>query len=205
MNDNNEILEFLKQHNAIVYGHFLYTSGKHGEVYINKDAIYIKPKVISELCLNISKMINDTDFEVICAPTIGGVIMSQWIAYHSSNLKNSEILSVFSEEVEGKRVLKRGYDKIVDNKKVIVVDDILTTGSSIKKVIDTVRSCNGIVMGSACLVNRGSVTSDDIGSPFLKNLLSIDFKSFDPEACPLCKRHVPINKELGKGKKIQSL
>jgi len=205
MNDNNEILEFLKKHNAIVYGHFLYTSGKHGEVYINKDAIYIKPKVISELCLKISKMINDVDFEVVCAPTIGGVILSQWIAYHSSNLKNSEIFSVFSEEVDGKRVLKRGYDKVVENKKVIVVDDILTTGSSIKKVIDTVRDCKGIVQGSACLVNRGNVSADTIGSPFLKNLLSIDFQSFDPEDCPLCKSQIPINRELGKGKKIKNL
>jgi orotate phosphoribosyltransferase len=205
MSENNDVLEFLKKHNAIVYGHFIYTSGKHGKVYINKDALYIKPKVISELCLEMSKIVQNINFDVVCAPTIGGVILSQWIAYHSSNLKNCEILSVFSEEVDGKRVLKRGYDKVIENKKVIVVDDVLTTGSSIKKVIDAVRSCNGIVQGSLSLVNRGNVSADDIGSPFLKSLLNINFESFEPEVCPLCKNNIPINRDLGKGKKMQNL
>ncbi|PMP84611.1 MAG: orotate phosphoribosyltransferase [Thermodesulfobium narugense] len=205
MSENNEILTLLREHNAIVYGHFLYTSGKHGEVYINKDAIYIKPKVVSELCLKMSIMVRDIDFEVVCAPTIGGVILSQWIAYHSSNLKNTEILSVFSEEVNGKRVLKRGYDKVVENKKILVVDDILTTGSSIKKVISAVKDCKGIIQGSVCLVNRGKVNASDIDSPFLSSLLNIDFKSYEPEECPLCKRNIPINTDLGKGKKLQNL
>lgn len=102
----------------------------------------------------------------------------------------------------GNFVIKRGYDKLVTGRRVLVVEDILTTGGSIRKTIEAVRNINGRVIAAAALCNRGSVTAEAIGAPELFSLINIDFQSYNPAECLLCKAGVPINTNVGKGKQF---
>src|SRR3989338_415709 len=146
---------FNKTGGLIQNSHIVYTSGKHGEMYLNKDAIYPHTKDISLICQEIAKRYQDKGIEVVSAPALGGIILSQWTAYHLSNLTSKEVLGVYTEKTPDKnQVFTRGYDKLVKGKKVLVVEDITTTGGSVKKVIASVEAAGGEVVGVCILANR---------------------------------------------------
>lgn len=200
-------LKIFKKISAIITKtHVVYASTKHGNAYVNKDAVYPHTKEIARLCKMIAEKFKGQGVEVVAAPTIGGVILSQWTAHYLSKFDKKDVLAVFAEEEslpsgEKKRFFKRGYDKLIPNKKVLVVEDILTTGGSVKKVIDAVKSLNGNVVACAALVNRGSVKDEDVGAR-VSALVDIDLTSWDENDCPLCKRGVPVNTDVGKGREF---
>ena len=194
-------LQILSSVGAVITdSHIVYKSGKHGSVYVNKDAVYAHTAKTSRLCIDIALLFADEDVDVVVAPAIGGVILSQWIAYHLSSMRGSEVLSVYAEKFEDTFVIKRGYDKLLSGKNVLVVEDVLTTGGSVKKVIEVTRSVGGNVIGLGALFNRGGVTSEDVANvPKLVSLIDMEFDMWDEADCPLCKEGVPINTDIGKG------
>jgi orotate phosphoribosyltransferase len=102
-------------------------------------------------------------------------------------------------------VIKRGYDHLCKFKRVLVVEDILTTGGSVKKVIETARAIPAEVIGVAALCNRGNLTSQELGNvPDLFVLANITLDAWDEKDCPLCKKGVPINTDVGKGLEYQT-
>ncbi|HRP59348.1 MAG TPA: phosphoribosyltransferase family protein, partial [Vicingus sp.] len=152
----NDVLSLLKSVNAVITDdHFVYTSGKHGSVYINKDALYPHTKLASQVGKMFAEQTTDLEIDVVAAPALGGIILSQWTANHLSQLKGKEILGVYTEKDEQKnQVFTRGYDKLVTGKKVLVIEDLTTTGGSVKKVVDTVRQVGGEVVIVGVMVNR---------------------------------------------------
>lgn len=198
-----DIIKILKSINAIVTeNHFVYTSGKHGSVYVRKDLLYPHTKITSDVCMFFAEKFKSKKVDVVVAPSLGGIVLSQWTAYHLSKLKGKEILSLFTEKDENSnQVFKRGYDTLVKEKNVVIIEDLATTGGSIKKVINSVRNAGGIVTGVGVMVNRDpkSVTSKSIGAP-LYSLGTLIAESFDEEKCPLCKSKIPINTIVGHGK-----
>ena len=206
--DEDEVRKILQELGAVIdNSHIVYTSGKHGSAYVNKDAIYPHTSETSYLCQLIAEYFIDDDVEVVIAPAIGGVILSQWIAYHLSqlNITGKEILGVYAEKVEGcdAFVIKRGYDKIITGKNVLVVEDVLTTGGSVKKVIDATRVAGGNVLGLGVLCNRGGITPTDVSDvPKLFSLVNIKLDAWDEADCPLCKQEIPINTNVGKGREF---
>jgi orotate phosphoribosyltransferase len=195
------VLKVFKSVKAIISGHFVLTSSLHARTYINKDAVYMHPQRISWLCRLIAKEFYKDEVEVVIAPAVGGVILSQWVAYHLFKLTRKDVLAVYAEKDGKGFVIKRGYDKAIFGKRVLIVEDILTTGGSVKKVVDLVRANNGIVVGVAALCNRGRVTADDISSPpKFFTLIDIEIETWTEEKCPLCGESVPINPNLGKGR-----
>jgi len=98
-------------------------------------------------------------------------------------------------------VLKRGYDKIVKGKKVLITEDVLTTGGSVAKSIQAIREAGGEVVGAVAICNRGGVTAEMLGIPFLTAFMNIDLPSWPEDECPMCKADKPINVEVGHGKK----
>ncbi len=203
-----ETLEILQRHKAVITGsHIVYTSGKHGSAYVNKDAIYPHPEAISTLCHSLAEAFVEDDVQVVIAPAIGGVILSHWIAHILPDILHSpdppEVLGVFAEKEDDFFVIKRGYDKLVAGKNVLVVEDILTTGKSVKMVVAAARAVGGTVVGVGALVNRGNVTAKDVGGvPKLVALASISLEAWDEADCPLCKYNVPINTDVGHGRKF---
>lgn len=201
---DNEILEILKKTNTINdNSHFVYTSGKHAKSYINKDAIFPHTKYTSRIAEIIAEKFIDSKIDVVAGPSLGGIILSQWTAYHLSRLNNKEVLSVYTEKTPDKnQILTRGYDKIVRDKNVLIVEDIVTTGGSVKKVINSIKNAGGKVVAACSIVNKDPehIDPEYIGAPYAY-LTTYDTEVYDEKGCPLCKQNIPINTTLGHGKK----
>ncbi len=208
-----QALEILGRVNAVIAGsHVVYASGKHGSAYVNKDAVYPYTGAIDALCLQTAEWFCNIGTDVVLAPALGGIVLTQWTASHLTKLTGCEVLAVYAEkeaifgEVPGiqiseRFVLKRGYDKLVKDKRVLVVEDILTTGGTVKKVVELVRASGGTVIGVGALCNRGGVTAKDLGDvPHLHSLVNITLDAWEEKNCPLCAQGVPINTEVGKGR-----
>lgn len=183
--------------------HLVYTSGRHGSSYVNKDALYPHTAATSEVCARIAAHFAAAGIEVVAGPTVGGVIMAQWTAHHLGELVGREVLAVFAEEVPDaepkRRVFRRGYDALVAGRRVLVVEDVLTTGGSVRLVVEAVVAAGGTVVGVGALANRGGVTAAQIGAPELFSLVEVPLTSYPADACPLCAAGVPINTRVGKG------
>lgn len=203
--ESNDLLDiFGKTGGFITNSHIVYTSGKHGEVYFNKDAIYPHTKEISRICKEIALRNKDSGIEIVAGPALGGIILSQWTAYHLSEMCGNEIMGVYTEKTPDKnQIFTRGYDKLVKNKKVLVVEDITTTGGSVKKVIDSVRQAGGKVIGVCVLVNRDpdNINSNFITAPFTA-LAQVKAQAWDEADCPMCQNNKPINATVGKGREF---
>lgn len=201
----SRILDILKKTKAVITkSHFVYTSGKHGSVYINKDIIYAHPKEASQVGKLFAKKFIDYSIDVVVAPALGGIILSQWTAFHLSKLKNKEVLGVYTEKTPEKdQALTRGYDLIVKGKNVLVVEDLTTTGESVKKVINSVKKAKGRIIAVGVMINRDpeKVNAKTIGAPFFA-LGIFKAEAFDQDRCPLCKKKIPINTTVGHGKKF---
>jgi orotate phosphoribosyltransferase len=204
-----ETLQILKEFNAILENdHFVYVSGDHGSSWINKDAIFPHTKYISRLGLLLAEAIMDLKPEVICAPAIAGIIVAQWTAYHLG------VLSVFAEHdpswktdldsdpIAGIKVpfiLRRGYDKMVTNRRVIIVDDVVNTGFSILSTMDAVSKAGGDVVAIASLINRGNIDMSKMNHKKFIYLLEYDIPLWPASECELCKDGVPVNTNYGHG------
>ena len=200
----DEVLQMLRDSGAIITdSHIVYTSSKHGSIYVNKDALYPHTAYSSRIGELFAEVNKDKEIDVVAAPALGGIILSQWTAHHLSQTKDKEILGVYTEkDVEKNQVFTRGYDKLVAGKNVLVVEDLTTTGGSVLKVVNSVRNAGGNVVGVSVMVNRNpeGVTSDMYGAPF-SALAVLKAEAFDEADCPLCASGVPINTTVGHGKK----
>lgn len=200
----SDVVSILRKVGGVITdSHFVYTSGKHGSVYINKDAVYTHVNETSKIGKMFATKFKNKAVDVVAAPALGGIILSQWTAYHLSKLKGKEVLSVYTEKtLEKDQVFTRGYDKLVKNKKVLVIEDLTTTGGSVKKVVKSVKKAGGKVIGVAVMVNRNpkGVNAKFMGVPFTA-LRVLKAEAFDEKNCELCKKSVPINTTVGHGKK----
>ncbi len=191
---------------AVITGsHIVYTSGKHGSDYVNKDAVYPHTEKTDELCQIIARRFQGMNVEVVVAPAVGGVILSEGVARHLTKMTGREVLGVYAEKTEDgeSMIIKRGYDKFIPGKRVLIVDDVLTTGGSVKKLVELVKSLNGTVVGVGALCNRGNVQPADLGDvPVLDALTEVQMATYEEVECPLCAQDVPINTELGKGREF---
>lgn len=201
----SKAINILKNVGAItVNSHVVLTTGRHSDGYINLDKLMPHTEDASEMGKLFAEKYQNMGIDVVAGPAVGGIILSQWVAYHLSKLKNKEILSVFAEKDNQKnQILDRGFDKLVKGKKVLVVEDFTTTGGSVKKVVDEVKRNGGKVIATCVILNRepDKVNSDSIGAPF-DSLDVFIVQSWGEEECPMCEKKVPINTEVGHGKEF---
>ena len=206
--DKEQIMQIFLRTGVFRTGHFGLNSGLHSKEYINKDAIFPHTEDISTLGLEIAMKFADDDIDVVVGPEKGGIIVSQWVAYHLTKLRGQEVLSVYVEkkvilDIRVEFKFTRGYDELVRGKRVLIVEDILTTGGSVKVVVDLVRSTGGVVVGLGALCNRGKVTANNVGDvPKFVALIDVELETYLPNKkdWPLCKEGIPMNKDVGKGK-----
>lgn len=198
------VLEIFAENRAIITkSHIVYTSGKHGSEYVNKDAIYPDTEAVDELCRLIAKHFKNYEVQVVVAPAVGGVILSHEVASELTRLCEYTVLGVYAEKAEegDTMIFKRGYGDFIPKRRVLVVDDVLTTGGSIKKVVEAIRALGGEVVGVGVLCNRGGVKAADISDvPELFSLSNVQMAAYDETECPFCKAGLPINTEVGKGR-----
>ena len=182
---------------VIVDSHVVYTSGRHGTAYVNKDAVYPHPEHVSTLCRMLADAAAADRPEVVCGPALGGIILSQWTAHHLG------ALAVYAEKLPGGGLaLRRGYDRIVAGRRVLVVEDIVTTGGSVRQTVAAVRAAGGEVTRVTALCNRGGITAADLGVPAFSALVTLSLDSWEAASCPLCRDGVPVNTDIGKGREF---
>ncbi len=206
----NNVVGILKKVGAILTDdHFVYTSGKHGSVYINKDFLYPHTRETAQIGKMFAEKFKNKAIDVVAAPAVGGTILCTWTAYYLSKLKNKEVLSVYTEKdkgtiasaAESEQIFRRGYDKFIKGKKVLVLEDLTTTGISVKKTVDAVKKAGGKVIAVGVMVNRNpsGVNKKTVGAPFY-SLGVFPAVAYSEKDCPLCKKKVPINTKIGHGK-----
>jgi orotate phosphoribosyltransferase len=169
---------------AVLNGHFRLTSGRHSGTYIEKFRIMEDPHATTALCGLIADHFRASDVEVVAGPAVGGIIL----AYETA--RQLGIRNVFAEKApDGSLSFERGF-AVGAGERVLVVDDVLTTGGSVKKLLAQLQGVCADVAGIAFLIDRtgGKV---DFGVPFY-TCRSLELESYDPETCPLCKKGLPL-------------
>lgn len=193
---------FLKFGVLIENGHYVYKEWEHGDTYVNKDALFPHTGETALLCSALAeRFINDdtNPIEAVIGPESGGAVVSQWVASYLRRRTNRDVLSLRADKAGDDFVIKRGYDKLIKKKFVLVVEDVVNKGSSVKKVIAKTRECGGIVIGVGALWNRGNVKIENV--PNFLSLVNKELPKWDPKErpCPLCEQNIPINTDLGRG------
>ncbi len=184
-----EVEEILRATGAMMEGHFLLSSGLHSSVYWEKFRILQHPRYTERLCHMIARHFQDQAVELVAGPTTGGVILAYEVARHLG------IRSIYAEKQGGTRVFRRGFS-ISPGERTLVVDDVLTTGGSVREVVEEVGRRGGEVIGVAVLVDR-SPERADFGLP-LYSCYRTSAPNYRPEECPLCTAEVPLV-EPGRG------
>ncbi|MBN2585503.1 phosphoribosyltransferase [Patescibacteria group bacterium] len=198
-------MKWFEEIGVIRHGHFVLTSGKHSDLYVNKDGAYPYVVQISMMCKIIAEHFPNWSIEVVAAPALGGIALGQWVAYHLAERSIVAIRAPFSVYAEKSNdgqtfEFRRGYNTLISGKRVLVVEDILTTGGSVAKVIAAVHKLGGVVVGVGALCNRGGVTAEALGVPKLYSVTSLSADAWEEADCPLCSGDVPIDTDVGKGR-----
>ncbi len=184
-----DVAKMFEQSGAILKGHFLLTSGLHSPVYWEKFQILQFPVYTEALCRMIADHFRQQRVQVVAGPTTGGVILAYEVA------RQLGVRGIFAEkDSDGRRAFRRGFT-ITAGERVLIVDDILTTGSSLSEVIAAVTSLGGIIVGAGVLVDR-SEEGIDVGVPLFSCHRSIT-PTYTPQNCPLCSAQIPLVKPGG--------
>ena len=179
--------------------HFVYSCGNHGSGWIAKDLVNLDPRHpirMGQLLANVCADLLPRP-ELVCGPAIGGLICAEVTALAM------ELPFVFAERVwHGDKQtfeLHRGFDSVVKDKEVLVVDDVVNTGFSIGLAIDAVRQAGGKVTSAAAWINRGNVYAKELGVETFVFLDEVKLPSWAAEGCPLCQSSVPVNTNYAHG------
>jgi orotate phosphoribosyltransferase len=182
---NDEVLQVFNDSGAMLKGHFKLTSGRHSDVYFEKFTILRQPPYVERLCGELADRFRSDSVQLVVGPTTGGVL----IAYEVAKRLGTDSIYAEASEDGQLRVFKRGFS-IEPGTRVLIVDDILTTGRSVREVIELCRGYDADVVGLGLLLDRsgGSVAFD---YP-LKALATVSADSWEPSVCPLCREGRPI-------------
>ncbi|HZJ78146.1 MAG TPA: orotate phosphoribosyltransferase [Clostridia bacterium] len=179
MLSQEKITEILKEAGVLLEGHFLLTSGRHSNKYLQCAKIFRNTKYSEVLCSELALIFKDNGIQLVIGPAMGAVQMAYEVSRH---LKTENFFT--ERDPDGKMALRRGF-AIEPGARVLVVEDVVTTGGSVKEVIELINSLGGVVAGVGSIVDRtgGNI---DFGVPF-KAVYSAQVTSWEPEECPICK------------------
>lgn len=182
---DERVIEILKEAGVLQEGHFQLTSGRHSDKYLQCAKIFQYTKYSEELCAALAEKYSGKGIDLVIGPAIGAIQMSYEVSRHLG------VKNIFAEREEGKMTLRRGFT-IEKGQKVLIVEDVVTTGGSVREVMDIVRANGGEIVGIGSIVDRtgGKI---DFGVPFAA-VISMEVVSYEPEDCPLCKQGLPMVK-----------
>ena len=183
MSEADAALASLREVGAVLDGHFQYASGRHGPLYVEKFRLFERPEATAQLCAQIAAHFCDRQIELVVGPTTGGILLAHETA------RGLGAPMFFAEGGEqGGRVFERGFT-FRPGQRTLVVDDVLTTGGSLRETIEAVRRSGGEPVGVGVIVDRtnGAAAPDGQfdGIPFYA-CIALDVPSYAPGECPLC-------------------
>lgn len=178
-----EVLEALRRTEAIKSGHFVLTSGRHSDTYVQCARVLEDPALTAHLAQAAVRRLPDgLDIDVVAAPAVGGIIMGFAVAQALG------VKFIFSERDQGAMVFRRSFE-IEPEQRVLIAEDVVTTGGSVGEVIDLVEAAGGRVAGVVSLIDRGGPKAFD--APFWP-LLRLEVESWEPGSCGLCAAGEPV-------------
>ncbi|NSW76264.1 MAG: orotate phosphoribosyltransferase [Candidatus Atribacteria bacterium] len=183
--EREEILELFRKAGAFLEGHFLLTSGLHSPYYVEKFRLLQFPKYVEILVQEMVAKFREKKVDLVVGPAVGGIIL----AYEAA--RQIGVPMAFTERDEGKMVFRRDFS-IREGEHVLIVEDVITTGTSVQEVVKAVEEKGASVVGIAALVDRsgGKVT---FNYPF-QPLLQLEIATYSPEECPLCQEKIALQK-----------
>lgn len=176
MADENKIIEVLKECSAFLEGHFLLSSGLHSPAYVQCAQLLQYPGRAGMICAELADMWKEEKPDVIVGPALGGVL----VAYEVARALGAKAL--FTERKDGVMMFRRGFE-VSEKDRIIVTEDIVTSGKSAKETIEVIRQAGGNVIGVSSIGNRNPENPFDL--PF-RYLAKFDFPVHQPDDCPLC-------------------
>ena len=173
-----QALDCYRKTGAILKGHFKLTSGRHSDTYMQSAKLFIDTKQSEIVCKALAEKLAGEKIDLVVSPAIGGILMGYEVA------RQLGVPNIFAERENGEMTLRRGF-AIEKGTKVVVVEDVVTTGGSVKEVVKLVQSMGAEVVAVASLVDRSN-GAVDFGVKYV-NLISMEVVSYEADECPLCK------------------
>ena len=174
----DQALDCYRKTGAILKGHFKLTSGRHSDTYMQSAKLFIDTKQSEIVCKALAEKLAGEKIDLVVSPAIGGILMGYEVA------RQLGVPNIFAERENGEMTLRRGFS-IEKGTKVVVVEDVVTTGGSVKEVVKLVQSMGAEVVAVASLVDRSN-GNVDFGVKYV-NLISMEVVSYEADECPLCK------------------
>ena len=187
--NEDEVLGIYKSIGALLEGHFILSSGLHSRMYLQSALVCSNANISEELCINLAKKVRDlidiNTIDMIVSPAMGGVIVGYELSRHLNKT------NIFAERKDGVFSIRRGF-QINQNSKVLVVEDIVTTGKSSLECFKCINDLGGEIVAEAALINRGG-KSVDLGVPLI-TLANLDIPNYDEENLPKDLKNIPAIK-----------
>lgn len=177
--NSEEIIKLYENYGGLLRGHFLLSSGLHSDTYLQSEKVMMYPEIAEKVISALPIRLEGLDFDTVVSPAIGGIRFGYELA---RQLKKR---SVFTERVDGVMELRRGFE-FKSGERVIVAEDVVTTGKSTKECMDAVKHYGGQVVAVTSIIDR-SDAAVDFGVPFFP-LAKVEVKTWEPSACPECKK-----------------
>jgi orotate phosphoribosyltransferase len=181
---STDVERVFRESGALREGHFILASGRHSPLYLEKFQVLQHPGETERLCSALASWGRSLDIETVAGPTTGGIILAHEVA------RQLGLRAIYAERRDNGtgREFRRGF-ALRPGERVLVVDDIMTTGGSVQETLDAVRSAGGMVAGAAVLVDRSAGSAQlDVR---VEALWRLDIPSYAPAECPLCAKGVP--------------
>jgi orotate phosphoribosyltransferase len=182
---HDELLHLFRQSGALLEGHFRLSSGLHSPGYMQSALVLQHPRDAAALGEALGRALEGYGATAVLSPALGGIVIGHEVA------RALGVRSIFAERQDSRLTLRRGFTLSPEDK-VIVVEDVVTTGLSTRETIEVARAAGATVVAAAAIVDR-SGDSADLGVPF-RALLRISLPTYDPAVCPLCAQGVPVVK-----------
>jgi len=179
-----DIGRLFREAGALLDGHFRLSSGRHSAHYVQCALVLQYPRIATELGARLAEAFAGGPIQTVIAPAIGGILVAHEVARHLG------ARAIFAEREHGRFTLRRGFT-LAPQERVLVVEDVLTTGQAAREVIELVRAAGGEVVGVGALIDRSGRTLS-LGVP-LRALLHLELPTYSPDACPLCASGVPLS------------
>ncbi len=190
---NNKVMDILRRCDALLEGHFRYTSGRHGAVYFEKIRIAGRPDLAMELGRLTAELWADSRFDMVCAPAFGAIVFGFATGYHMGLP-----FAFLQRDGSGAMTLRPGFQPLVEGSSVLLVEDVVTTGGSVMESMEALERAGARVAGVSLLVDRTGGAFNP-GVP-CRTLLRVNVESWPPEECPLCSSGIPLSVPGSSGK-----
>ena len=180
-----EVLTVFRRSGALLEGHFRLSSGLHSPGYLQCALVLQHPREAEALGAALGNLVRSLGAQTVLSPALGGIVIGQEVG------RALNVRAIFAERQDGTLTLRRGFT-LEPGEKVLVVEDVVTTGGSTRETMDVARAAGAVVVGACAIVDR-SGGKQGLDVPF-HSLLPMDVKAYQEAECPLCKQGVPVVK-----------